>query len=121
MSVCLQKEIQADFDAQGVDVLTGCVGALDGIAIKIERPSLNDVKNPKQFYNRKGFHALVLQAVCDQKRRFLFASAKHPGATHDSRAFKASSLYKVSGCNPLNEARVLTNCILIIHHNLIAY
>lgn len=28
-------------------------------------------------------------------RRFLFASATEPGCTHDSRAFKASSLYKV--------------------------
>eukprot|EP00658_Telonema_sp_P-2_P028421 TRINITY_DN2177_c0_g1_i2.p1 TRINITY_DN2177_c0_g1~~TRINITY_DN2177_c0_g1_i2.p1 ORF type:complete len:257 (+),score=25.86 TRINITY_DN2177_c0_g1_i2:202-972(+) len=89
-----REEIEAGFNEAGHGVLTGCVGALDGLALKIDRPSLHDAPDPKQFFNRKGFHALVLQAVCDHKRRFLFGSATEPGSTHDSRAFKCSTLYK---------------------------
>lgn len=33
----------------------GCVGALDGIAVPIEKPK--DVSNPAAFFNRKGFYA----------------------------------------------------------------
>jgi hypothetical protein len=55
------SEIASQFDKVGQGLLTRCVGALDGIALKIKRPSMNDVGNPKQFFNRKGFHALVLQ------------------------------------------------------------
>jgi hypothetical protein len=35
--------------------LRGCVGALDGIAIKIYEPSAADAANPSTYYNRKGF------------------------------------------------------------------
>jgi hypothetical protein len=80
---------------------------LDGIAIKIERPSMSAVGNPKQFFNRKGFHALCLQAICDQKRRFLFCSATEPGATHDSKAFKRSSLYRKF------TALCVSHCVLV--------
>jgi len=76
--------------------MTGCVGAIDGCALKISRPRMSDVADPNQFFNRKGFYAIVLQAICDHKRRFLFGSATESGSTHDSAAFKASGLYKVS-------------------------
>ena len=33
--------------------LTGCIGALDGIAIEIEEPSRGSVSNLSTFYNRK--------------------------------------------------------------------
>ena len=75
--------------------MTGCVGAIDGCALKISRPRMSDVADPNQFFNRKGFYAIVLQAICDHKRRFLFGSATESGSTHDSAAFKASGLYKV--------------------------
>ena len=55
--------------------MTGCVGALGGYALKINRPNLDEVGDPNQFFNRKGFYAIALQAVCDRKRRLLFGSA----------------------------------------------
>ena len=49
----------------------GCVGALDGIAIPLEKP--RHVPNPASFYNRKGYYALLVQAVVDARcRSFLF-------------------------------------------------
>jgi DDE superfamily endonuclease len=72
--------------------LTGCVGAVDGIAIQIEEPKRASVPNPSTYYNRKGFFALCVQAMCDSQFIFRFASATTPGSTHDSVAFEMSSL-----------------------------
>jgi hypothetical protein len=79
------------FRARMNNPLAGCVGALDGIAIEIKRPSAG-CKNSRSFYNRKGFFAYPLQAMCDSKYRFLFASCKCTGSTHDSVAFSVSAL-----------------------------
>jgi hypothetical protein len=39
----------------------GCVGSIDGVQIKIEKPAENSV----QYYCRKGFYAVNVQAICD--------------------------------------------------------
>jgi DDE superfamily endonuclease len=72
--------------------LTGCIGAVDGIAIKIQEPSRGSVPNPSTYFNRKGFFALCVQAMCDNRFIFTFVSAVSPGSTHDSVAFAMSSL-----------------------------
>ena len=71
--------------------LYGCVGALDGYAVRIRRPSLHEVANPLDYVNRKGFFSLNMQAICDAKCRFLFISIETPGSTHDASAFALSS------------------------------
>ena len=60
----------------------GCVGALDGIAIPLEKP--RDVTNLASFYNRKGFYAIPVQAVVDARCRFVSFSANWVGSTHDA-------------------------------------
>jgi hypothetical protein len=86
--------------------LRGCVGALDGIAIKIYEPSAADAANPSTYYNRKGFFALCVQAVCDFDYTFTFVSAQCPGSTHDSVAFAVSGLARLlSGCADESMAR----------------
>lgn len=90
-----QAGIAAGFDKLGQGVMTGCVGAVDGVALKINRPRPGCAGNPKEYFNRKGFYAVVLQAICDHKRRFMFCSATMPGSTHDSRAFRHTSLWEV--------------------------
>jgi len=80
------------FSRNGKSPLSGCCAALDGIAIKIEEPSATDVKNPSTYYNRKGFFALNIQALCDSTYRFLYMSALTPGSTHDSTALAMSEL-----------------------------
>jgi DDE superfamily endonuclease len=69
---------------RGRSPLRGCVGALDGIAIKIFEPSAADAANPATYYNRKGFFGLCVQAVCDFDYTFTFVSALCPGSTHGS-------------------------------------
>lgn len=71
--------------------LHGCVGALDGVLVKISKPP--NSCNPAKFYCRKGFYAIPVQVVCDYQYRILYASMKCAGSTHDRTAFAVSDLY----------------------------
>ena len=72
--------------------LNGCIGALDGIAIKIRKPHKRF--HPAQFYCRKGFYAIPVQAIVDSTYRFRCFSALCVGATHDSLSHGISALGK---------------------------
>jgi hypothetical protein len=52
--------------------LLGCVGAVDGIAVKIAKP--RDCFVPRNNYCRKGFHSITFQAIVDAKYRFVSLS-----------------------------------------------
>jgi hypothetical protein len=75
--------------------LSGCVGAIDGLAVRIAEPRGIEIPNPSSYYNRKGFFAIVVQVTCDASYRFSFISAIAPGSTHDSVAFRISVLYDI--------------------------
>jgi DDE superfamily endonuclease len=75
-------------------VLYGAFGALDGLAVRIRSPTLKEVSDPgKNYYCRKGFYALNVQAICDKTKRFLWCYPSNKGSTHDSVTFAASRLY----------------------------
>jgi hypothetical protein len=88
----LQK-VSTDFSQFSSGVFSGIIGALDGIAIRIRCPSASDgVSDPGNYWTRKQFYALNVQAICDSKKRFLWVSSGHQGATHDSLAFESTKL-----------------------------
>jgi hypothetical protein len=87
--------IAAEFAARTDGVYSGYIGALDGIAIRVKCFSTNDVPDPGNYYCRKGFHALNVQAICDPKKRFLWCSTGHKGGTHNSWAFFETNLYNL--------------------------
>lgn len=67
----------------------GVIGAIDGTHIRIRAP-----KEYKEVYvNRKGFHSIVLQAVCREDLRFIHVEAGWAGSTHDARVLKTSDLW----------------------------
>ena len=68
----------------------GCIGAIDGIAIKILKPREEEL--PRNFRSRKGFFALPLQCVVDGKYRILSFSLRCTGSTHDNMLFDVSNL-----------------------------
>ena len=74
-------------------VLSGIFGALDGLALRIRSPKLTEVSNPGNYYCRKGFFALNVQAICDRIKRFLWCYPSNKGSTHDSAAFANSRLH----------------------------
>lgn len=87
-----QKE-SARFACKRRSPILGVIAALDGIAIKIQKPSQREVSDPRKYRNRKNFFAVLVQAAVSADYRFTFVSATHAGGTHDSTAFQASSLH----------------------------
>ncbi len=70
--------------------LRGCVAAVDGIVVKIRKPS--DIYGLAKFFNRKGLYSIPVQAVVDSNYKFLAVSARCSGSTHDSTAFGLTRL-----------------------------
>jgi hypothetical protein len=70
--------------------LFGCVAALDGICIEVQKPIR--MYGPREFYFRKGMYAIPAQALVDVKYRFLYLSAKCAGSTPEGISWESSSL-----------------------------
>ena len=70
--------------------LPGCIGALDGIQVVIEKSRAD--MNSLHFYSRKGFYALTVQAIVDSDYRFFSCSSLTVGSAHDALAFRLSSI-----------------------------
>ena len=66
-----------------------CLGAIDGTHIPIKAPLIHH----SDYYNRKCFHSVILQGVCDCCLTDVFAG--WPGRAHDSRVFSHSQMGKI--------------------------
>jgi len=89
------KGISDEFSYGSNGVFSGIIGALDGLAVRIRSPLLTEVSDPGNYYCRKGFFALNVQAICDRSRRFTWVYTSNKGSTHDSVAFTNSRLYSL--------------------------
>lgn len=65
------------------------IGAVDGSHIPIKAPS----RNQESYINRKSFHSIVLQGVCNHQLYFIDCFAGYPGSTHDARVLRNSDLF----------------------------
>ncbi|KAJ8349407.1 hypothetical protein SKAU_G00245370, partial [Synaphobranchus kaupii] len=75
----------------GHEAFSTCVGAIDGCHVRIKAPSTPDAQD---YFNRKLFHSVQFQAVCDSKGQFLDMFVGYPGSVHYSRILKHSYLYE---------------------------
>jgi len=92
------KSLSDQFSMRASDGhFVGCIGALDSIALKIGCPQLDrdQVANPGDYYCRKGFYALNMQAIFDPFKRFLWLSSGHIGSCTDARAYPDTELYQL--------------------------
>jgi hypothetical protein len=91
------QDISLSFSDRSDGIINGCIGALDGVAIRIRSPTIiqDNVTDPGNYYCRKGFFALNMQAICDSQKRILWLSSGHKGSTHDSFAFTETKLNKL--------------------------
>ena len=64
------------------------LGAVDGTLIPIKAPSVDE----HLYVCRKGFHALVVQGVCDANNVFTNIVAHYAGSTHDAHIWNNSKL-----------------------------
>lgn len=71
-----------------------CAGALDGTHIPIIAPS----SYPTDYFNRKGWHSVILQGLVDHTYRFIDFDVGWPGKCHDAYVFECSRL-----CRKLEE------------------
>lgn len=85
-----------------------CVGAIDGSHIPIIAPE----EYPRDYFNRKGWHSIVLQAVVDGKGIFWDVCVGYAGSVHDARVLRQSHLWdmvndqELLGHNKVNIAGV---------------
>ena len=72
-----------------------CAGAIDGYHIPIQAPQ----ECPKDYYNRKRHHSILLQGLVDHCYCFMDIKVGWPGSVHDARVLVNSELFRrgVSG------------------------
>ena len=93
-----QKQLAHEFKMKSEASFDNCCGAIDGMLVWMEKPSLREcelakVGQLKFFCGRKHKYGFNLQGLCDAKNRFLDVAIKHPAATSDYLAFTTSRLY----------------------------
>ncbi|XP_025992133.2 putative nuclease HARBI1 [Solenopsis invicta] len=63
----------------------GVVGCIDCTHVAIFPPSKNNEMYPEHVYvNRKGYHSINTQLICDSRMKILNVNARYPGSCHDS-------------------------------------
>ena len=60
-----------------------CFGVVDGSHIPIVSPQYY----PADYYNRKGWHSVILQGTVNHLGQFIDVNVGWPGRVHDARVF----------------------------------
>lgn len=66
------------------------IGAIDGTHVPILRPK----ESAADYFNRKSFYSVIMQALVDYRGLFMDINIGWPGKVHDARVFANSSLYR---------------------------
>ena len=66
-----------------------CAGAIDGSHIPVKPPA----NNHTDYFNRKGWYSVLLQAVVDDEYLFRDVVIGWPGSVHDARVLANSQVY----------------------------
>ncbi|XP_068710741.1 putative nuclease HARBI1 [Montipora foliosa] len=64
------------------------IGCVDGTHIRIQAPN----EHENAYVNRKGFHSINVQGVCNHEGKFTNIVARWPGSCHDSHIFRSSNI-----------------------------
>ncbi|XDV29347.1 hypothetical protein PO909_032484, partial [Leuciscus waleckii] len=83
---------QIRFTEQNRWGLPQCIGAIDGSHIPIIAPQDYHC----DYFNRKGWHSIILQGVVDGKGLFWNVFTGLPGSLHDARVLRLSTLWEVA-------------------------
>ncbi|XP_046907191.1 putative nuclease HARBI1 [Hypomesus transpacificus] len=67
------------------------MGAIDGCHVRIKSPGEPHGQN---YFNRKSFHSIQLQAVCDHAGRFIDVFVGYPGSVHDTQVLRHSPRFQ---------------------------
>ena len=78
-----------------------CCGAIDGSHIPIIAPR----QFHTDYFNRKGWHSIILQGVVDGRYCFTDITVGWPGTVHDARVFQTLRFFA--------EARVVVSLAIV--------
>ena len=67
-----------------------CAGSINGSHVPITPPAINH----NDYYNRKGWYSMLVQAVVDHDYLFIDFCVGWPGSVHDARVIASSTLFK---------------------------
>ena len=75
-------------------IISGCVGAMDGLLVVIKCPLLKDCNNyPSSYYSGHCCcHGLNIRAICDVFCQFIFLAVAAPGKSSDQAAIEHTGL-----------------------------
>ncbi|RXN31819.1 nuclease HARBI1 [Labeo rohita] len=73
-----QRDVRQDFLRK--TGFPNVIGAIDCTHVAIRAPHVNEY----MYVNRKNFHSINVQLICDARMAILNAVARWPGSTHDS-------------------------------------
>ncbi|KAJ8909604.1 hypothetical protein NQ315_003714 [Exocentrus adspersus] len=114
--------------------IPGIIGAIDCTHVAIIAPPLNDENYPEYVYiNRKRYHSLNVQLICDHNMRILNVNSRFPGSSHDSYIWQMSNetkskkyhrkirfrcllKHRVLHYSPTTAAKIVNACTIL--HNL---
>lgn len=97
-------EIAKEWESESQGAFPGCVGAVDGIALEIDKPDPLDCENPSDYWNHKVHgHALVFQVICDARCRVRWLNVRCTGDTNDALAWEASHLHRLLKEHPMDD------------------
>ncbi|XP_066603043.1 putative nuclease HARBI1 [Prorops nasuta] len=74
----------------------GIMGAIDGCHVQISAP----IDHANSYINRKGFHSIVLQGICDPNRKFIDVFTGYCGSVHDARIWQFSKIKRAIDNSP---------------------
>jgi len=77
-------------ELRGAGGFPGVFGCVDGTHIAIRAPP----KDAGSYYNRKGYHSILLQVICNARYEFLDCFVGWPGSTNDARVWSHSPIGK---------------------------
>lgn len=92
------KAIQCEDKFYHMARIRGVVGAIDGTYVPIKAPS----ENPETYINRKCFHGITLQCICDSSMMFTDCFTGYPSSVSDVRIFINSDIYREFMEHPYN-------------------
>ena len=75
-------------------VISGCIGAIDGLLVVVKCPSMKESDNNPSSYNSGHYccHGLNVQASCDASYSFTFLAVAAPGKSSDQAAIEFRAL-----------------------------